>query len=1670
MHAKSMLWRGFSRKLRLVLTAVVAAAVILGLLQAPARAADDVPGAPCDRAAVVELWRSGGPELRIAAEAALVGPDDAVCALLSGGAEEKRRADERIAVTEMMAGGGPTVREAAQRALDAGTPGAVTAFLQDGWYRPSLTDRRVRVNQMMAVGGPQLRAAAQRALDAGTDQALQAFLDSGWNRPYELDQRLRVNQIMAAGGPQVRTAGQRALDAGTVEALDKFITTEWEVAAARDQEQATLRDLTAAAVEAAERATQETQKAVEEAQQALSSAIAARLAAEAAVAAAASAENNANLAKAAADIAAEAANRAATAADKAVGAARAAAASARVAANAAARAAGAAADAGGAASSAYGSAALAAIDAAEAAEARAQAQGASAAAISAGELRRAAERAALAGSETVRAAEAAKRAGDNAKAAGDSARVAAGHAERAGVNAATARRAAASATASAERAAGAAREATEMAGIAAGAATIARNAADRAKADAEAAAAAARDAADHAGEAEGAAQRAAAAANAASAAADRSVAAAEAATEIYDRARGAEDQRLLAAFEQGRQAAQAAAAEAARQKAKARWDAEQTRRRSEETNRLLAVAADPSTPPAEAVAAARKAGLALVTGPGAATQAVAEQMLAGSDALVLGLAKTTVAQATARDDRATVATLAATGSGAMRTAAEAASKGTDAQVREFLRTQSYPEREQEDRLRVNQIQAGAREEGQTTVVSRAQQALDGDAAALRAFIVTGHAEALTVDNRIAVNRVLADPATGREEKAEAQIALDGPDGLLTQFLTEGRYAARQRDQDWDAHENAVTALLLEAKRAAAGAEQDAELAQEAAAIARDAADEAAGYARAAQAAAERAAGFARQADASADRAQVSAERAAASARTARAAAASAAASAKRAQQSAGAAQWSFRVASGHARRAAQYGKQAYDSAVAAGQDALAAKAAYDAAYAKVQPRIDEATLKRGQFIQSVTEACADRYYFDDRLNAACRKRFADVMTDPGLTLYKRASVICDFIYPRGTEGSKACALDAFSPFFEENQAINLVQPFVVAATALLAAGAALQILAIGIALTPVFVAACRVACGALLTSLEPALIGETITMSAYLTGIGRLTILTGVAGIRFGTFLEDVAVRVGAAVAKFLRVRQLVDDLRNLGKLGPTEIPDELKHLTRDWDRYGGISPDQFVRKYWDPTVRNPDGSFGNWNWAKARGDAGVPTGGTPYRPRAGEEWDGFAGPSGPLLHPLGTPFTQRSLPPGSLASYVRYRWLKDWDEAAGAVLAGRTPPGFEQPGGGTQFQHAKTLDELERLGYIQRVAGSSDEWERQIAAVIGKYQLDDEVVAMLRRGRADPATVDRLLGRGLDAEHVALAADDFGVPGLRLLDVLTDGVASKAQAIQILQDAFAYGRQLEVEAIARSGLLSRLLSRDLPAEDVGKHVYGMEIKGLEAVDLLMAQNISRTDAVGTAILAADAGVIDELHMLAANGSRIESLNEVPILLRAVGRDAAANSKATEFNKYEFGAYKHLEDAAARVRSGHGIALEKSTLPPLANPDGKVMSEADIIDKLLRHAIQLKAVTAATPSSPTAQDAVVTRAIHAARQLAGSGKEWPPVGYRRIAHVIVLNPRNQFYGLTDRADILARLKANDFDITYMRVMGDDGRWKILVEEVWITNGHDTFKFTIADFE
>jgi len=1054
---------------------LTASVVSAGLLAVPgvARAEEPAADSTAPRERVLMAWQVGGPEVRAAAEQALLGGDADITAFLDTQWEELQTIDERLAVSRMIGGGGSATRTAGQQALDSSDPDAVRAFLSAGWEDAAALDQRVKVSQMIAVGGPRLRAAGEQALNTGSPEALETFIGTGWEAPYLLDQRVRITQALASGGPEVKRLAQRALQTATHDAYDRFLESEWAIGAARDQETSAIADLTATAEQARDEASEQTQIAKDESAKAAAGAESARKAALAAATAVDRAGNNAAKAAAAARQAADAASNAAKAAREAISAAQAANEAARVAASAAARAASAAALTQKATTRAYRAAADAATNATKAEAARDAAKAARDAA-------RVATRAADAAAQVGIAAKEAENAARAAGAASGLAIEALGHAENAaalarevGVNTQQAEAAASRARANANQATRAANNSARFAGQAATAADKARDAARRAVSDALAAADAADEAAAHAGEAAEAAARSTAAANAATAAANDAVAAVEEAQAVYDAAREADAERLAVALEEGRLAAQEASAALLRYREKAAADTQEAARRSVEVNELVAVVRNPATPRADAIVAARKVALALTSSPGPWTRDAAMDALASADDVALDFVRHSMDDAAAQDDRVNVESLAATGSEPMTRAAEAALAGSDADVAEFLANQDYPERASEERVAVAAVLAQANETGDTVLARRAQEVLDiGTVAALRQFLTVEQFDAAAIGDRVKAAQILSDPDSGPELKATAQIAIENTPAALRQFLDEGQHTARQNDAEAAAHEASVLALLAQATAAATTAVQQAQEAQAIAATARGKAAEAADWAERAEDSAAAAAGHANRAISSAENAQASAERAATSARNAAAAAQRARAAAGKAGRSAAWARDSYDRANDYAADALRDARKARDASLRAGDAAETAMAYYrqtvDAAIAQAES--DMAAENAAQALK-----CQAEYLPGSEQWKNCRYHVTD---SDSIKLGKALlnAEVCQKMAAPGSVYHTNCLYDTFNPNFATNRQLDIAAAFVAEMQAFTYALA-------GVTAFVVTMLACNAVCGAVLGML-----------------------------------------------------------------------------------------------------------------------------------------------------------------------------------------------------------------------------------------------------------------------------------------------------------------------------------------------------------------------------------------------------------------------------------------------------------------------------------------------------------------------------------------------------------------------------------------------------------
>ncbi|WP_144126983.1 polymorphic toxin-type HINT domain-containing protein, partial [Catellatospora sichuanensis] len=816
-------------------------------------------------------------------------------------------------------------------------------------------------------------------------------------------------------------------------------------------------------------------------------------------------------------------------------------------ATAAGRAAAAATRAGEAAANARGMAARAAVFANEAGPARQAAQEAS---LSAQQAREFAAKADLAGKAVTasnNAIAAAEQAATFALAAAEANAEAVGHANAAGADAAEAVAAAQRARANALRALRATQAARQYLQVAIEATFAARDAALRAAVNADAAAQAAIEAADHAGEAAQAASRATEHANAATVAAQAAVDTAALAAGVFQAARVADAERLAVVRDQGIEAAQAASTQYEAYKRQADWDLEQTAKRDAETNQLLALAQNPATEHAQAVAAARRVALTLAQGPGAWTQEAAQTALAGDDLAVLAFARTGAAAAAARDDRLAVMNLAVTDNTALATAAKTALAGSDATMRQFLRTQNYPGRYTQDRLKVNQILAAANTAGDVVLAQAAQAALNAETLqALRDFLDSGRHTAAAIGERVMVNQVAA--AGGPEVKAAAQMALDGPAPALREFLSTGQYTAAERDYEGAIHLAVVGGMLEKINQVAETAVQNSLLAHAVAAQARNDAAQAADYADQAAESANKAAAYAIKATAYAAEAAQSVDKATAAFNTARAAASRASTSARSAIRSAGWAVLSHQAAVKSANDAGRAAAEAEKLAILAGADAAAARAAAQAAY-------DDYVYARGIEIvncnREYTSELATNWerFFDPAGNAHrdCVENLIGSPEDLANRAYANAA-FCAY-FPEGSQQYQNCLHSTLDPAFRMLQPLVPVVEFAKTATAIL--------LPVGIGFAGLCLAtvACGAAAGALLTLFEVGsnvikLINGDQTLGQTLLNLGQVAleslILFGIGKALSAGFRSLKALYIAAQNAKRAQAQM---EVANLGRL-----------------------------------------------------------------------------------------------------------------------------------------------------------------------------------------------------------------------------------------------------------------------------------------------------------------------------------------------------------------------------------------------------------------------------------------------------------------------------------------------------------------------------------------
>ncbi len=144
-------------------------------------------------------------------------------------------------------------------------------------------------------------------------------------------------------------------------------------------------------------------------------------------------------------------------------------------------------------------------------------------------------------------------------------------------------------------------------------------------------------------------------------------------------------------------------------------------------------------------------------------------------------------------------------------------------------------------------------------------------------------------------------------------------------------------------------------------------------------------------------------------------------------------------------------------------------------------------------------------------------------------------------------------------------------------------------------------------------------------------------------------------------------------------------------RLGPRWLPKKWQRpvgpLLKGWKRTGGLSPQAFLKKYWDGPA-----STGGWKYPPNDGFETVNGQVDKHRERLdkGERLDRFGSEFGSYLAPAGDSYAERALPPQNLntreaahaCDYRVYEVRKPF-----SVWQGGIAPWFEQPGGGQQIK-----------------------------------------------------------------------------------------------------------------------------------------------------------------------------------------------------------------------------------------------------------------------------------------------------------------------------------------------------------------------------------------------
>lgn len=176
-------------------------------------------------------------------------------------------------------------------------------------------------------------------------------------------------------------------------------------------------------------------------------------------------------------------------------------------------------------------------------------------------------------------------------------------------------------------------------------------------------------------------------------------------------------------------------------------------------------------------------------------------------------------------------------------------------------------------------------------------------------------------------------------------------------------------------------------------------------------------------------------------------------------------------------------------------------------------------------------------------------------------------------------------------------------------------------------------------------------------------------------------------------FTASLAVAQPASAVALTTQEICQGEFQNDSRLGPATLPrpweEPVGPILSGYQRTGGLSPEQFLSRYWDPGANNGQGS-----WIYPPDDGFLRVGGHAVKwvgtLDVGDELDRFGSEFGSFLAPAGELYLQRSLPPQSLitfeaaypCNYHRYRVIKEFK-----VFKGIAAGWFEQPGLGRQIK-----------------------------------------------------------------------------------------------------------------------------------------------------------------------------------------------------------------------------------------------------------------------------------------------------------------------------------------------------------------------------------------------